>query len=385
MGNSTSGGRRRFLKRAGAGIIAVGVSRVFGNDWQALAAAMEKEVTANFPNLPGMPPEVTPNDRFYEVSKNWFSNPSLDADAWRLKVAGLVRKPVTLTYAELQELPAVEEYATLKCIGDPVDGKAMGNALWKGVRLRDLFEGAGGADPKATELILRAADDYSDSFPMDKALADGTILAYRMNGAPLPKDHGFPARVIVPGIYGMKNVKWLTALEPADYDYKGYWEKKGWSDVARYHTISRVDVSEDEALGRKGRVRRRGGLRRGPRHPQGRGKHRRRRRLEGSAAEARPLPLQLGSVGLALGGPEAGLLPRDRAGYRRHRRSPADEGAPGFSRRRFGARRGRSGGGVGAAPVAGAKTGRPRPAPASRPSRLRVRSSSPNFRRTSAP
>jgi DMSO/TMAO reductase YedYZ molybdopterin-dependent catalytic subunit len=242
MGDSTSGGRRRFLKAAGTGIIAVGVSRVFGSDWQALAAAMEKEVAGSFPNVPGMPPEITPNDRFYKVSKNWFSNPSLDAEAWRLKVGGLVKKPLTLTYEELQALPAVEEYATLKCIGDPVDGKAMGNALWKGVRLRDLFERAGGADPKATELILRAADDYSDSFPLEKAMAHGTILAYRMNGVPLPKDHGFPARVIVPGIYGMKNVKWLTGLELADYDYKGYWEKKGWSDIARYHTISRVDV-----------------------------------------------------------------------------------------------------------------------------------------------
>jgi DMSO/TMAO reductase YedYZ molybdopterin-dependent catalytic subunit len=242
MAESSSGSRRRFLKAAGTGILAVGVSRVFRNDWAAMSAAMEKEVAGGFPNVPGMPLEVTPNDRFYEVSNNWYSNPNLDAEKWHLKVGGLVAQPLTLTYAELQALPAVEEYATLKCIGDPVDGDAMGNALWKGVRLRELLDRAGGARPGATELILRAADDYSESCPLEKAMADGTILAYRMNGVPLAQGHGFPARVIVPGIYGMKNVKWLTGLELADYDYKGYWEKRGWSDIARYHTISRVDV-----------------------------------------------------------------------------------------------------------------------------------------------
>ncbi|HKK01767.1 MAG TPA: molybdopterin-dependent oxidoreductase, partial [Desulfuromonadales bacterium] len=151
-------------------------------------------------------------------------------------------RPFKLSYQELQALPAVEEYATLKCIGDAVDGAAMGNALWKGVRLRDLIARGGGSKTGAIEVILRAADDYSDSFPLESGMADGTILAYRMNGDRLPRDHGYPARVIVPGIYGMKNVKWLTGLELANYDYKGYWEKRGWDDVARYHTISRVDL-----------------------------------------------------------------------------------------------------------------------------------------------
>lgn len=243
MEESQGKDRRKFLKTVGTGIVAVGVSTVLGADWEALARAMESSLAGEgFPHIPGMTPEITPNNRFYKVSISWFGNPDLDATAWRLSVGGLVENPLTLTYDDLQALPAVEEYATLKCIGDPIDGSAMGNALWKGVRLKDLFAHAGGAKSTASEIILRAADKYSDSFPLKKALEKGTILAYRMNGAPLPKDHGFPARVIVPGIYGMKNVKWLTDLELADYDYKGYWEKRGWSDVARYRTISRVDL-----------------------------------------------------------------------------------------------------------------------------------------------
>jgi DMSO/TMAO reductase YedYZ molybdopterin-dependent catalytic subunit len=243
MEDSPGNDRRRFLKTIGTGIVAVGTSTLLGKDWVAVAHAVESTLSAEgFPKVPGMTPEITPNDQFYQVSISWLGNPNLDVTQWRLTVGGLVENPSTLTYENLQILPAVEEYATLKCIGDPVDGKAMGNALWKGVRLRDLIDHAGGAKPGATEIILRAADSYSDSFPLKKALEKGTILAYRMNGVPLPKGHGYPARMIVPGIYGMKNVKWLTGLELADYDYKGYWERRGWSDVARYRTISRIDL-----------------------------------------------------------------------------------------------------------------------------------------------
>ncbi len=105
-----------------------------------------------------------------------------------------------------------------------------------------------GLKPQATEIILRARDGYTDSIPLKKGLDPGTILAYEMNGAVLPHPHGFPSRVIVPGIYGMKNVKWLTEIELADFDYKGYWEKKGWSDEAVYKTMSRIDVPRDKIV-----------------------------------------------------------------------------------------------------------------------------------------
>jgi DMSO/TMAO reductase YedYZ molybdopterin-dependent catalytic subunit len=235
--------RREWMRRAGFAVLAVGASRVLGGNWEALAANLERGITTGgFPQVPGLGPEVTPNDQFYTVSINWLGDPRIDAGAWSLSVKGLVSSPQRLSYEELKSLPFVEEYATLKCIGDPEQGSSIGNALWRGVRLRELLGRAGGAGPDAVEIILRADDGYSDSFPLSKGLEDGTILAYEMNGAPLPRSHGYPARVIVPGIYGMKNVKWLSELEVADHDYKGYWEKRDWDDVAAYRTVTRIEV-----------------------------------------------------------------------------------------------------------------------------------------------
>ena len=94
------------------------------------------------------------------------------------------------------------------------------------------------------DIVLRASDGYADSIPLDRALADGTILAYEMNGAPLNSTHGFPLRLIVPGIYGMKNVKWITRIEAVPYDFKGYWQARGWDDRAVYKTMSRIDVPQ---------------------------------------------------------------------------------------------------------------------------------------------
>ena len=105
-----------------------------------------------------------------------------------------------------------------------------------------------GFDPKAFDLVLRGADGYSDSFPLSRALEDDVLLAVKMNGVPLPPDHGYPARVIVPGIYGMKNVKWLTGLELVPHDYKGHWQQQSWSDTALVKLSSRIDVPGDREL-----------------------------------------------------------------------------------------------------------------------------------------
>lgn len=231
--------RRRAIQGIVTGLCVITVygflSRV-----RSLAEAVAATVADVVQKIQGLPPEVTPVGKFYTISKNVF-DPVVDAKTWRLHVKGLVERPYTLTYDELRGLPAVEQYATLECISNEVGGNLISNALWKGAPLRDLLNRAG-IKTGATELILRARDGYSDSFPLHKALAEGTILAWEMNGVSLPKQHGFPARVIVPGIYGMKNVKWLTELEIADYDYKGYWESRGWSDEAIYKTMSRIDV-----------------------------------------------------------------------------------------------------------------------------------------------
>lgn len=220
--------RRTFLGRALAGLALVTLGR---------AVAWAQEIWAQ---IAGLPAEVTPVGKFYTVSKNVF-DPSVDGRTWKFAVKGKVERPYSLTLEGLRQLPAVEKPHTLMCISNEVGGELISNGTWKGVPLRAILEKAG-IKPGATELILRARDGYSDSFPLAAALQDGTILAYEMNGQPLAKQHGFPARVLVTGIYGMKNVKWLSELEVADYDYKGYWESRGWSDTAIYKTFSRIDV-----------------------------------------------------------------------------------------------------------------------------------------------
>lgn len=202
-----------------------------------------------FSKIKGLPPEVTPNKDFYVVSKNIF-DPTVGIKNWKLEVTGLVEKPLKFNYEELKKLPTVEQYTTLICISNPVGGEFISNALWKGVALKTILEMA---KPKngAVDVVLYAFEDYSDSIPLEKALQEGTTLAYEINGKPLPDKHGFPARLLVPGIYGEKNVKWITKIELVNYDYKGFWQKRGWSDTAVIKTMSRIDVPKNGSTIRK--------------------------------------------------------------------------------------------------------------------------------------
>jgi DMSO/TMAO reductase YedYZ molybdopterin-dependent catalytic subunit len=193
-----------------------------------------------FARVKDLPPEVTPNDRFYVVSKNPPGfDPSLSADRWRLEVAGLVARPTTLTYQQLLALPAVEQYQTLECISNEVGGDLISTAKWKGVRLRDVLEQAGGVRATTVKIAFRCADGYTESIPVAEALHPATLLAYEMNGEALPRSHGHPVRLLVPGLFGMKNPKWITRIEAVDYDFQGYWERSGWSDEAVVKTMSK--------------------------------------------------------------------------------------------------------------------------------------------------
>src|SRR5262249_45098901 len=136
-------------------------------------------------------------------------------------------------------LPAVEDYRTLVCISNEVGGDLIGNAHWRGVRLRDLLERAGPA-PGAVKVVFTCADDYTDSIHFEKAMQPETLLVYEMNGEPLIPKHGYPARLLVPGIYGMKNVKWLRKIEVSDRDFRGFWQQRGWDDEAVIKTMSRI-------------------------------------------------------------------------------------------------------------------------------------------------
>lgn len=194
-----------------------------------------------FPAVTGLSPEVTPNRDFYVVDIN-FVKPRIDHERWRLQVAGLVERPYELTWSELQERFEVVEVAhTLTCISNQVGGDLVSTTVWRGVRLKDVLERAGLREG-AVDVVFRGAEGYTDSVPVAKALEETTLVAFGMNGAALPREHGFPARVVLPGIYGMKNVKWLVGVEAVDHDYRGYWMKRGWSDVARVKTQSRIDV-----------------------------------------------------------------------------------------------------------------------------------------------
>src|SRR5439155_6199456 len=123
----------------------------------------------------------------------------------------------------------------------------ISNARWVGADFRQMLLKAG-PQAGASEIIVRAADGYTDSFPLDAGLNNECVLAYQMNGVPLPQRHGYPARLLVPGIYGMKNCKWLTEVELVGFDYKGYWEGQGWSDTAIYQTMSRIDYPNTEEI-----------------------------------------------------------------------------------------------------------------------------------------
>lgn len=231
--------RRTFLGRVLAGFGLVGLARgahtVTTGFGRSLAHAQEI-----WAQVRGLPSEVTPVGTFYTVSKNIF-DPEIDARSWRLAVKGEVERPYSLTLNELRQLPAVTKPHTLMCISNEIGGDLISNAIWKGVPLKTLLEKAG-VRPSARKLILRGRDGYSDSFPLTAALLDGTIVAYDMNDKPLERQHGFPARVLVMGLYGIKNVKWLSELEVAAFDYKGYWQRRGWTDTANYKTFSRIDV-----------------------------------------------------------------------------------------------------------------------------------------------
>jgi DMSO/TMAO reductase YedYZ molybdopterin-dependent catalytic subunit len=182
---------------------------------------------------------ITPNEEFYLTS--YRSPPAIRVNDWSLSVKGLVERPVTVTYEQLMGLPMVTQIVTLECVGNTVAGEFMGTAEWGGISLRALLEEAG-ASARGFDVIFRAADGYSDSIRLDRAMAGDVMIAHRMNGVPLPLGHGFPARAIVPGCYGMKSVQWLTEIEVVDQDYKGYYAQKGWTDEAIVKTTARIDV-----------------------------------------------------------------------------------------------------------------------------------------------
>ena len=234
-------GRRRLLSAlplglGAAGLALTGLLRV-PNWYQAVANPPEA-------GLRGPSPAITPVQNFYVVSKN-FADPVVDGQSWRLAVGGLVDHPQRLSLLDLRAMPSVTQYVTLECISNDVGGDLMSTGSFTGVSLRDLIATAA---PRAggTWAAFHAQDGYAESLPLSVITAEPAILiAYDLGGAPLPSAHGYPARVLIPGRYGMKGPKWLTSIDVVDHESGGYWEQQGWDHNAVVKTTSRIDMPRD--------------------------------------------------------------------------------------------------------------------------------------------
>lgn len=194
-------------------------------------------------DIPGVSPLVTPNNDFYVIDTA-LTVPQVDLDTWTLTFGGRADSPFSLTYDELLAMPMVERYITLCCVSNEVGGSLVGNAKWLGVPLRNLVEQAG-ARPDGDQVVGRSVEGFTVGFPTS-AVFDGreALVAVGMNGEPLPLKHGFPARLVVSGLYGyVSATKWLSEVEFAGWDdFDAYWVPRGWSKVGPIKTQSRIDT-----------------------------------------------------------------------------------------------------------------------------------------------
>ena len=226
--------RRRLVIQAGVATAVAGVLLYYG-----VGLLFPKGGVSRADAVSAMEAQaVTPTNLFYRVDVNVFP-PNVSSSTWSLPIFGLVANPVTLNYQSLQAMPSVEQYNTLECVSNDVGGDLISTAKWTGVKLADILTQAG-VQTGATYVIFKATDGYSVGIPMEKAMDPGTILAYQINGEPLPAEHGYPARMIVPGYYGMMNCKWVTSIEVASETYQGYWQQRGWINEAQYETSSSI-------------------------------------------------------------------------------------------------------------------------------------------------
>ncbi|MDQ2934315.1 MAG: molybdopterin-dependent oxidoreductase [Chloroflexota bacterium] len=195
-------------------------------------------------DLGGVSPIVIPNRDFYRIDTALLV-PRPNIGSWRLRVDGMVDHPFELTYDQLLAMPLHEEYVTIACVSNEVGGRLVGNALWRGVRLRELLERAG-VQAGATQIVGRSVDGWTSGFPTAWALASERepLLAVGMNGEPLPAEHGYPARLIIPGLYGyVANTKWLAQIELTTLEaFDAYWIPLGWAKLGPILTQSRIDT-----------------------------------------------------------------------------------------------------------------------------------------------
>jgi DMSO/TMAO reductase YedYZ molybdopterin-dependent catalytic subunit len=252
--------RRSFLLRTGAVGIGALVAGAFGRTaitsgqtapTPAIPLPRPQEVVPPLaagadlsPTTPGLTPIVIPNDDFYRIDTALLV-PSLDTASWRLRIHGLVERETTLTWDQLIALPQFEQYCTIACVSNEVGGHLVGNAKWTGVRLRDVLDLAV-PTAAATQLVGRSVDNWTAGLPMSWVTDPQRepMIAVQMNDQPLPRAHGYPARLIVPGLFGyVSATKWLWDLELTTWEsYDAYWVPLGWSKEGPILTQSRIDT-----------------------------------------------------------------------------------------------------------------------------------------------
>ncbi|RCG31069.1 hypothetical protein DQ384_12780 [Sphaerisporangium album] len=205
--------------------------------------------------LKDLSPFVTPNRDFYRIDTALVL-PQVDPKTWKLKIHGMVDRPIELTYDQLLRRPLMEADVTLTCVSNDVGGPYIGNARWLGASLADILREAGirsGADM----LLSTSTDGWTSGTPVDVAM-DGrdALLAIAMNGEPLPLAHGFPVRQVVPGLYGyVSATKWITEIKVSRYDQEeAYWTERGWAPKGPIKTESRIDLPRGGSTIRAGRT-----------------------------------------------------------------------------------------------------------------------------------
>jgi DMSO/TMAO reductase YedYZ molybdopterin-dependent catalytic subunit len=268
-GDSTA--RRTFIVTAGLTVAAAAIGEVGGrslatrkNVSLARAAVRFPKATAQAPPLPagvdlkvpGISPFITPNGSFYRVDTALLI-PQVDPANWSLRIHGMVEHEIVLTFDELLKRPLIEDYVTLCCVSNPVEGPYIGNAKWLGASYGALIREAGplrGAD----QLLCTSSDGFTSGTPLNVVLDQGreSLIAVAMNGTALPTEHGFPARLVVPGLYGYVSAcKWVVDIEVTTFaKAQGYWVPLGWSQQAPIKTESRIDVPSSGGSVKAGRV-----------------------------------------------------------------------------------------------------------------------------------
>ncbi len=268
-------GRRGFLALGGGatavGLAAVGVGRLLGDGTQTAAApkklqalkessgsGAKKVVHKTLPpppksasiEVPGMPKLITPAKNFYLIDTE-LSSPMIDASSWKLSVKGAVDNPIEISYKELMNMPTQEADITLSCVSNTVGGGLVSNGRWTGVLLSDVLKEAGVAPDKinkaSEQLVGRSVDGWTAGFKTKLAL-DGreALVAFGLNGDQLPIKHGYPVRLVVPGLYGyVSATKWLSEIELTNWNFDAYWIQRTWAKKGPVKTESRIDTVKD--------------------------------------------------------------------------------------------------------------------------------------------